>query len=135
MKLFLDTNVLLRFYLRDVKKQYRETVEIINQIESGEHRAYTSAIVLLEMVYALQKLYDVPRRDVVKILESVCRLRGLTIIEETDSKAALGLYQKHNVKYADCLIASQVNSDTTIVTFDQEFTRLPVKASPPGDIR
>lgn len=54
MKLLLDTNVLLRFYLRDVEKQYQETIELINQIESGEYRAYTSNIVLLEMVYALQ---------------------------------------------------------------------------------
>lgn len=134
MKIFLDTNVLLRFYLQDNKEQFEAVREVIQQIESGQHRPYVSAIVLLEMVYVLQKVYNVPKQNVLDIIDSVRRIRGVTILEKTKSALAVRFYQQHNVKFADCLIASQVPHDVTIVTYDREFTRLPIKTTQPQDL-
>jgi predicted nucleic-acid-binding protein len=91
-------------------------------------------VVVLEIVYVLTKLYKIPRRGVLDILQSVQQIRGITILDTTDYKTAIALYRKHNVKFADCLIASQVPEDITIVTFDEELAKLRIDARQPVEI-
>ena len=58
-KVFLDTNIWLRFILKDSKKQFLDTKKFIEQIEEGKFRAYTSAIVFLEINFVLSKIYKI----------------------------------------------------------------------------
>lgn len=134
MKIFLDTNVLLRFFLGDVEEQFKETEALLGEIEAGRHRVYTSSIVLLEIAYVASKLYKMPHKDVVDVLEAVRQIRGLTVIERTDSERAIKLWKKHKIKLADCLIASQVPTDMVVVSYDKELAKLPVKTMAPGDV-
>ncbi|MDO8515248.1 MAG: PIN domain-containing protein [bacterium] len=122
-KLFLDSNIWLRFFLKD-NDQFESTQKLISAIEEGKFKPYASAIVLLEVTYVLKSVYKLPAEKIIKILDSICDLRNITIIEKTNSKIALKFMENFNIKYSDCLIASQIKKDIILVTFDREFSKI-----------
>lgn len=124
MKVFLDTNVLVRFYVKEVQKQYEDSKLLIERIEAGEHKAYTSGIVFLEISFVLKNIYKIPFEGIVEILDSIQSVRGITILEKTNSQLALDFYRRYRVKFSDCLIASQIQKDMILVTFDEEFRKI-----------
>lgn len=124
MKLFLDTNVLLRFFLKDVPDQFEYCRELIAAIEEGRFLPYTSAIVFLEISYVLKSVYKLPFEEVLKILDAILTIRNLTVMDKTDVKKALKLYKKYKIKFTDCLIAFQIPKQTTLVSFDLDFSKV-----------
>lgn len=123
MKIFLDTNVLLRYYLKD-NEQFEACENLITQIEEGQFDVYTSSIVFLEISYVLKSVYKLPLTDVVSIMTSIFTLRGITIVEKTNIKTALLFFKKYKIKFTDCLIASQLPKNTVLVSFDEELSKI-----------
>lgn len=122
-KIFLDSNVWIRYFLRD-NNQFEEVKNLITAIEEGKFSPYTSAIVLLEICFVLQRYYKYPKNNLESYLRAVLKLRNLTLIEKTDTDKALLYFHEHNIKFSDCLIASQIPKDMTLVTFDKEFDKI-----------
>lgn len=123
-KIFLDTNVWLRYLLQD-NRNSKSCGELIQAIEAGKFRPYTSTIVLLEINYVLTSLYKIPISRVAKDIRIITKTRNLTIIEKTNFPEALNLYQKTKIKLADCLIATQLPTNSILVTFDKDFKKVP----------
>lgn len=119
-RFFLDTNVLLRYFLVD-SAESPACAQLIAMAEDGSLLVATSSMVLLEMQFVLQKLYGFAREEAAAILELVLSIRNLQLVETTDSRQALEWHKDLNIKYADCLIASQVPSKAVFVSYDQEF--------------
>ena len=124
MKIFLDTNIWLRFFLRD-NKQAEDCIEIIRQIELGNLTPYISSIVLIEVNFVLTFTYKHTNKKSYKYLDTILKTRNLTIVEKTNTHKALDIYKKHNIKYTDCLIVTQLPSKTILVTYDKEFKKIP----------
>lgn len=124
MKIFLDTNFLLRYYLEDNTEQFIVCKDLISQIEEGKFNVYTSSIIFLEMSYVLKSVYKMPFLDIVDILNSVFTIRGITIIDKTNTKKALEFYKKYKIKFTDCLIASQLPKNTVLISFDEELAKI-----------
>lgn len=125
MKIFLDSNIFLRFFTPEDAKTYQECGRLIKEIEVGSHQPYVSAIVVLECGYVLQKLYKFSSKQVEQAIETVLSMRNLTVIETTNTKRAFAFHKKTHVKLSDCLIARQVPAGVTLVTYDREFSKLP----------
>ncbi len=123
-KVFIETSVFIRFFTQDDKQKSEDTLRLFKLIENGKLRPYTSNIVILEIQFVLIKVYKFNKNKVLKAIENLLNLRNLTLIEKTNTKIALGIYKKLNIKYADCLIATQVQKDVKIVTYDEEFSKI-----------
>lgn len=135
MKIFLDTNFLLRLFLKDIDQQFKICYQLISQIEEGLFSPYTSGIVLLEMSYVLKSVYKIPHQEIIKILDSVFEIRGITIIEKTNTKLALSFYKKYKIKFTNCLIASQLPKNSILVSFDEELPKIKeITVKKPQDI-
>lgn len=124
MKIFIDTNLWVRFFIQDVQAQYEITKSLLSKVEVGELKVYTSTIVLLELQYVLQKLYKLSLEGLIEVFEVIKRLRGITIIDKTDFDLALKFYKQYRIKFTDCLIASQLPEDTILVSFDEELSKI-----------
>ncbi|MBU1110427.1 PIN domain-containing protein [Patescibacteria group bacterium] len=134
MKIFIDTNVWLRFLLADVKEQYQECVDFFIEAEAGRFRPYTSTIVLLEVHYVLTSLLKISQEKVLQDIECILETRNLTLIEKTDFRKALKVYRKTKIKFADCLIATQLPKEAVLCTFDKEFRKVKtLKTITPGE--
>lgn len=132
-KLFVDSNVWLRFILED-NEQAGECKKLIEQIEFGKYRVYTSSIVMLEVNFVLSAIYKIKMVGVIKDLEVILKTRNLTLIEKTDFKKALRWHKKFKIKLADCLIGSQIDKNMVLISFDKDFDKLPVKVKTPGEL-
>lgn len=131
MAIFLDANILLRYLVADHREPFEDCRAVIVAIQEGTLQPYISSIVLLEVAYVLSSVYGVPRSAIVKDIETILDLRGLVIVEETHFRHAFALHKKTGVKLSDCLIATQVPEGVTIVTYDRDFGKLPVRTKTP----
>ncbi len=121
MKVFLDTNIFVRYLVNDDPTKFKQTQKLINDIESGYLRPYTSSIVLIELIYVMTRIYKIHLNQVLEDLDQLMELHNLTIIEKTSFKQALKLCETTKIKITDCLIALQCPKDCAFVTYDKEF--------------
>lgn len=124
MKLFIDTNVWLRYLVPENEQQHQESKQLVKLIEAGKLRAYSSTIVFLEVGYMLKSVYEIDKKQIATDLDTLLKLRQLQIIEKTNLRKALKLHQKTNVKLVDCLIADQIPAEVKFCTYDREFKKL-----------
>lgn len=135
MRIFLDTNIFIRFFTHDDEKMFDECKRLFTHIDQGKVIPYTSNIVLIEIVFILSRLYKFSKKEVEKGLEKVVTLRNLTLIESTDTKEALKLFESANIKLSDCYIATQVPKGVTLVTYDSDFRKISsIKSAGPKDV-
>ena len=123
-KLFLDTNVWVRYLIKDEPKQFVTVKNLLALVEEGKYQPYISSIVLLELSYVLKSVYSFAFSEIVDALESVVAVREITIIEATNSALALAFFKTHKIKFTDCLLASQIRKDIILVTFDEELRKI-----------
>ena len=115
MKL-VDANVLLRFLLNDIPEQ---SDVARRAIESG---AAVEIEVVAEVVYVLQRVYEVPRKEIAGVLGDLCPKlacsRMSTLIE------ALEAYGSTTLDFVDCvLLASAKVEHTDVLTFDKKLAK------------
>lgn len=125
MRVFLDSNIFLRYLVPENKTSYSECTAIIQAVENGQLMPYVSNIVIQEITYALGKIYKFNKKKVLSWLTDLLRLRNLVLIEKTETKQSLVLYKKYNVKFGDCLIAAQISKGMILITYDTDFSKLP----------
>ena len=134
-KLFLDTNIFLRFFLRDNENQYRDVCRLFAKIEEGNFKPYTSSIVFLELNYVVRNIYKLPIEEVLDYIRAVKEIRGMTVISKTSTDKAINLYKKYKIKLGDCFIASQLPDEAVLVSYDRDFKKIKeIKSQTPDEI-
>lgn len=137
MKYFIDTNIFLRAFTGDNKKQYSEAVQILFAIKTNKIDAYTNNLVIAEINWTLSRLYGLAKQTVIEYIETIIHLNGLKIEDMTDLNKALELYKKSSVKFIDSLIASNKDIHSmkmTVLSYDSDFGKLPVLWKKPADV-
>ena len=134
MKIYLDTNIWLRHLVEDTP-QSKSCTQLLNLIDTGGIRTYTSTIVLLEIYYVLTSIYQIPKKQVIKDLKDIAQTRNLTVIDQNNHKKALKFLKQTNIKFTDCLIATQLPENTTLITYDKDFNKIPqIKTNTPAQL-
>lgn len=124
-KVFLETSVFIRYFTADDKKKFKDCVHLLELIEKGSKiRPYTSNIVILEILFVLTRIYKFSKKEILEAIQKILDLRNLTLIEKTSTREATATFQRLNIKFSDCLIATQVPKDTKIVTYDTDFSKI-----------
>lgn len=135
LKIFIDTNIAIRFLVQDDPHKTAGCVRLFEMIEMGEIRAYTSSFVIAEFLFVLIKKYKYPIIKVIDAAVSFLNLRNMTLIESGNTPLALKLYRQYSIKYGDCLIATQVPAKAILATYDQDFAKIPgLKSQKPDEI-
>lgn len=133
-KVFLETSFFIRYFTEDDERKFKDCVKLLEIIEKGKVRPYTSNIVIFEILFVLTRLYKFSKKEVLDGVDRILAIRNLTLIETTNTKAAIRLFKKYNVKYPDCLIATQVPAKTKLVSYDADFSKIKtVSPSTPAD--
>jgi predicted nucleic acid-binding protein len=124
-KVFVDTNVFLRYFVPEDNNSFEKSKRLFEIIESGGIIPYTSCIVILEIIYVLMRSYKFSFKEISSKIPLILKLRNLIVLEKTNTKKALELYLKHNIKFGDCLIATQIPKGVILCTYDEEFKKIP----------
>lgn len=122
----LDTDVLVRFLVRDDVEQYERAVGFI---ESAGHEAdalYVPLTVALELERVLRSRYAVSKESIIRTFVRLLETRELSFQDEPSVERALSLYGDHSTDFADCLhLASAIgHGSSPMVTFDRKASRM-----------
>ena len=123
---FLDTNILLRYVLRDDEAKARAAFALLARVEQGEEKVETSPLVIFETIFTLQKRYRVPREEIQQALSDILSLRGLSLPNKSIYECALELYTRQNISFADAYNAAYMAARglSEIYSFDRDFDKL-----------
>ena len=120
----LDTNLFIR-YLHDGTPEEKEKFRnLIKKAKKKGTTFYIPFIVVVEMVYVLERVYGLPKARVREMVESILTLPAE--VENLDTVlTALALYEEKNLKFGDALVlaTAKVKGIAPIYTFDKDFKR------------
>ncbi len=124
----LDTNVIIRFLVNDDRKQALTVKTLFLKAEKEGMMFYIPTIVLLEMIYVLESVYEYQRDEILNALESLLLMKIL-VFENPD---LLGKFiqagKRTKIELEDILIGlSAVEKDCDItLTFDKKAAKSPL---------
>jgi predicted nucleic-acid-binding protein len=122
----IDTNVLVRFLVRDDPDQARAASDFIGQLTEAEP-GFVCREVLVELVWVLERAYRFGRVEIAQAIEGLLSATELVVEAANDVGSAIDLYRREGYGFADLMIASSVRRAGAkgLVTFDRKTGRLP----------
>jgi predicted nucleic acid-binding protein len=121
----LDTNVILRYILKDNAELFERAKPFMDSLRSGQNQALILEGVLVECVYVLSKVYKVPRDEIADTLSGILRYPGIVDAGKERYARALTLFCRHNVDIVDALLyATAIERGFEIFSFDKDLERL-----------
>jgi predicted nucleic acid-binding protein len=127
MAVFLDTNVILRFLLRDDEAKFQRCYDLLKRAETGEERLETSDLVISEVVWVLESTaYGLGREEIRSRLLPIVRLRGLRMPARRVLERAFDLYVTKSVDFVDAYNAATMERRGLgqIYSYDADFDKL-----------
>jgi predicted nucleic-acid-binding protein len=122
----LDTNVLVRFLVQDDPEQAVAATALISGLTETDP-GFVGREVLVELVWVLERAYDLPRGDIARALDGLLEAREL-VVEAADRAAiAVDRYRTGGPGFSDQMIAlaGQGAGCLETVTFDRKAAGLP----------
>jgi predicted nucleic acid-binding protein len=124
---FLDTNVFLRHLLGDIPEQSQKASAYFRDIEEGTKKAHISDIVVLEVVFTLERAYKRTKAEIQSAVLPLLELPGILLPGKRKFREIFMLYVEKNISFADAYhaVSMQKLNLTEIVSFDRDFDKLP----------
>lgn len=118
---FIDANYILRYLLKDNPKQFL----IVKEVIENQDIALTDFI-FAEVVYVLEKVYSVPRKDIKGALEGLVEYKNLFMENKSVILRSLQIYSESKLDLADALLIAyhQDSSNTVLHTFDKRILKI-----------
>jgi len=108
----VDTNVLVRYYLRDDAAQARVADRILSD---GD--VFVPKTVMLELEWVLRSVAEQPADKVMDCLGHLIALPGITIEDHDEVEAALR-HCRRGIDFADALHLAASHACSELLTFD-----------------
>jgi predicted nucleic acid-binding protein len=123
----LDTNVILRFLTGEPLAQAQQAKLFFEQCELGVLSIRILPLVIAEVVFVLTgKYYQMDRAEVVEALILFLENPSFDVADRDSLIYGLQIFKQHNIDYADAyLVAEAQTHDCGIVSFDQDFQKIP----------
>lgn len=120
----LDTNVLVRFLLRDDPLQSPKASRILASL-SAENPGWVGITTIVELVWVLTSKSRLDRAAIVRTIDQLLLQEEITIEQPENVRSALRLYRNGNADFADCLIALSARTAgcARTLTFDRVAAR------------
>jgi len=115
----IDANYILRYLLKDIEEQHQQAAIIIEN-----KTIHIPGEIIAEVVYVLQKVYNIPNKDITTSLLSLIEYPNINIPEQEIIITALKLLTINKLDYADnLLLAFRKNKGVLVHTFDKKLIK------------
>ncbi|MBU1089021.1 PIN domain-containing protein [Patescibacteria group bacterium] len=124
-KLYVDTNVFLRYFLNDNTRQSNLARKYFLQAQKNNCKLFTIPQILFEFAYVLKSVYKRNKKDVVTHLKIILSMNFLVINNKEELKQATVIYQNKNIDLVDAylFVCAQTNQ-AEVFSFDKDFKKL-----------
>lgn len=129
-KVWIDTNVVLRYLLQDHHELFKKARKIMLEAEQGKLKLLVAPITIAEVVWTLEWFYKIPKNQIADILSAFICADGVEAEEGDVILFALKSYKEYNVDFIDAYLFHHMVKlgNNKIFTFDKKhFSRLDVE--------
>jgi predicted nucleic-acid-binding protein len=122
----LDTNVLVRFLVKDDRSQFERAQKLVKR-EASEGGVSISLLVLLETEWVLRSRYSLSKSEIAGALSGLLDSTEVRVEDEAAVERALFLWRDSAAEFADCLIGERYRElgCRATASFDMRALRLP----------
>ncbi len=117
----LDTNVLARFFIDDA-----DDAQAARQrpaaVAALAERAYVSVTVLLELEWVMRGFYELPAKDVSRVLRALAGIEHIKLEDRDAVLVAIDAFEK-GLDFADALHVARSGRVSGFATFDQRLAK------------
>lgn len=123
----LDTNVLVRFLVRDDEAQFEKARRLIKREVAAGSRVFVSQLVLLETEWVLRSRYGLPKSSIVETISGLLDAADVQFEDEPAIEEALFIWKDATADFADCLIGTRNRrlGCRATASFDAKAAKLP----------
>ncbi len=121
----IDTNVLVRFITGDDFKQAEIVFELFKRTEFEKKTLFIPAVVILEMIWALEFKYKTSRNDILKAVENLLLIPILHFEHQSAIQKFVRIAPNNNFDLSDLIIGliSVECGCQTVLTFDKKVSK------------
>ncbi len=122
-KVFVDTNIFLRYLTKDDVAKFNRCREVFKKAIKGEIFLFTSEMVIAELIWTLLSYYRVPKAEVIEKVSIIIGTRNLHIVNKAIIADSLVLYGQKNIDYIDAYNAvfMKFHGLEKIYSYDEDF--------------
>ena len=117
----LDTHVLARFFIDDP-----EDAQAARQrpaaVAALSERCFVSVTVLLELEWVMRGFYELPAKDISRVLRALAGIRHVTLEDRDAVLAAIDAFDK-GLDFADALHGARSTRAAAFATFDRRLAK------------
>ena len=119
----LDTNILVRYLVRDDEKQAGKASSCIRSIVASGKSCFISSIVLCELVWVLESAYGYAKGEIADVLEKLLITKQFEIESKDIVRQTIYDYKNGNGDIADYLIGriNHAKGCDVTYTFDRSL--------------
>lgn len=123
----VDTNVLVRFLVRDDEAQYEKARKLIKREVAAGRSVFISQLVLLETEWVLRSRYSLSKELIIEAISGLLDAADVRFEDELAIEEALFIWKNTTADFADCLIGARNRrlGCRATATFDMKASRLP----------
>ena len=103
----IDTNVLVRYLVRDDQLQYEKARRLINREVSKGEPVMVSLLVLLETEWVLRSRYGLAKTEILVGVSALLDTADLVFEDEPSIEHAVHSWKDSPADFADCLIEAR----------------------------
>lgn len=122
-KIFIDTNIFLRYLTADDAKKYERCRDLFKKAASGKVVLVTSGLVIAELVWTLLSFYKLSKTEVVEKVSLIVGFDGFLIPDKDMLAESLVLYGRKNIDFIDAYnaIFMRHHKLASICSYDEDF--------------
>jgi predicted nucleic-acid-binding protein len=117
----LDTNVLARFFVDDADDA-QAAQQRPAAVAALSERSFVSVTVLLELEWVMRGFYELPTRDISRVLRALASIEHIRLEDRDAVLVAIDAFDK-GLDFADALHLARSSCASRFVTFDQRLAK------------
>ena len=123
----IDTNVLVRFLVRDDEAQFEKARKLIKREVAAGRRVFVNQLVLMELEWVLRSRYAVTKNQIIAAISGLLDSTDVQFEDEPAIEEALFIWKETTADFADCLIGAKNRrlGCRATASFDVKAAKLP----------
>ncbi len=103
----IDTNVLVRFLVRDDEAQFEKARRLIKRGVGAGESVFVNLLVLLESEWVLRSKYGLRKTEIIETISALLDATEIRFEDEPAIEEALFVWKDVAAEFADCLIGAR----------------------------
>jgi predicted nucleic-acid-binding protein len=122
---YADTNIFLRYLTGEPAELAEKVFSFFNKMESGIYKLYVCDMVISELVYVLEKVFDLSKKEINEKIKALMLKKNIILENKKTIFKSLDAYRDHNINFVDAYIYCHLSRKRVnkVFSFDEHFRR------------